>query len=153
MDKIGYSTLFFLHVISFVAIAAPIMTHIVIEMVGSRVSSTTLAGMYHVGNVTGQFATFGGAGALITGLIMVAIASGNPDMGWNKLWIWTSVVLFVAAAGIGSAILGPGGQTIETQLAAGNQPDPQVVARNNTFSYITIVLWLAIVFLMVFKPF
>ncbi len=152
MSNIGYSTLFFLHVLGFVAIAAPIMVHIAIEMVGSKVNSATLAGMYHVGGVTGQFAAFGGGVALITGLIMIAMVNSGA-IAWDKLWIYVSIVLFVAAAGIGSAILGPGAASIEAALTAGNQPDAAVVARNNTFSYITIVLWLAIVFLMVFKPF
>jgi len=145
--------MFFFHILGIVCIAAPLLVHLATVLLGSNANTDTLIGVYRLGDVSGRYlGSIGGAVALITGLVMVAI--GNPpDVAWGKLWIWTSVVLFVIAAAMGAAVTGPAGQRAATLLASGS-PEHQAAARQLlTYGYVQILLWVAIVALMVFKPF
>ena len=148
-----YALMFFFHILGIVCIAAPLLIHLTTALLGSNPDKDILVGVYRLGDVSGRYlGSIGGAVALITGLIMVAI--GNPpDVAWGRLWIWTSVVLFVISAVMGAVVTGPAGQRAATLLASGD-PGYQTSARQLlTYGYVQILLWVVIVALMVFKPF
>jgi uncharacterized membrane protein len=149
-----YNLFFYLHILGVVCVAAPITLHLASVLMGDKGSADTLMAVYRLSAITGQyFAAIGGVIALITGLTMVTINTDDPDVGWGRAWVWTALVLYVTVALVGAVFLARSGRVLVAELP-NRSPSYQTALRQyHTYSYIFLVLWLAIVSLMVFKPF
>lgn len=97
---------------------------------------------------------FGPAAAivLIFGLLMVW---QSDAWSFGQTWVWLSLVLAVAAMGVGAAFYGPEGARIGAITAERGPDDPEVkrrVARVAMVNRVEVAVMVVIVFLMVFKP-
>lgn len=90
---------------------------------------------------------------IVFGVIVVLLSDGAHS--FSSPWLWTSIVLYVAALGLSFGVLAPTGRQLVVLAEAGNEPGPVREALEKKVAAVSGVLHLSLVIillLMVFGP-
>jgi len=114
---------------------------------GLAVAETTLS-------VTGKIPTVAVCAAPILGILLILLS--DDTWKFSEAWISLSFVLYIVLMGLATAVQVPGIRKIVALRAAANGGmTPEMEAEGKkvaTVGAIVNLLWVAILFLMVFKP-
>lgn len=146
-----YTLLIVVHVSSIIAVVSASLIHIIGHNMGEKPAD--VVAIQQLGAQAGSiWASAGAMSLLITGSILVTI-SNNRLVGWDKLWVWISIALWVLASVIGSVFSARAGRQMMAELNGGNITAAAATGnRLLTFAWLNIAIVVAIIALMFFKP-
>jgi hypothetical protein len=90
----------------------------------------------------------------LTGALMI-FARGWRNNFWSHTWLWVAILLYIAAAGLATGVLGPGVRKLIAMGKEGRAGSPefmQIVRVQQRLGPVTSILALVIIVLMVWKP-
>jgi len=148
MNGTLYTLLIVVHVSSLIALVSASLIHII----GHGLRGEQAVTVQELGAKAGRvWASAGGGILLLTGIILTSI-SDDTKVGWGKLWIWASIVLWLIATLTSSVLSARLGRQMVAQLRSGDAAVAATESRLLTFAWANLAITVAIIALMFFKP-
>lgn len=141
----GYNIILLLHIVAVIAAFAPTVVNPLLERHLARDGGAgTLQAWAAFAHDYTKKIVMGSLGlALITGIIMIVMS--DELIEFSDMWISLSFLVWLALAGVLSAMVGKG----QRLVAAGDASGRDLLAKAGP---IVVVLLLAMLYLMIFKP-